>query len=131
MISYGKDKASILNDQFQSFFTREGIETQRLPTISCHEWHPDNKGRCSNAVKNLNFHKAPGPDGITPRVMKELLEPAASILTTIFVTSYENGEIPDDWKNANITPLRKAANMILATTGPSPLRVYRLSYWNI
>ena len=57
--------------------------------------------------KNLQVHKAPGPDGITPRVMKELLEPVASILTTIFVESKESGEIPDDWKNAAIAPIFK------------------------
>ena len=58
-------------------------------------------------LDQLEIHKAPGPDGITPRVMKELSEPVASILTIIFKKSYESGEIPDDWKCANITPIYK------------------------
>ena len=58
-------------------------------------------------LDQLKIHKAPEPDGITPQVMKELSEPIASILTIIFKKLYESGEIPDDWKCANITPIYK------------------------
>ena len=95
--SCAKDKANILNDQFQSVFTREDIETQSLPSMPLlypimSDIQITREG-VRRLLKNLKAHKAPGPDGITPRVMKELLEPVASILTTIFVKSYESGEI--------------------------------------
>ena len=109
--SCAKDKANILNDQFQSVFTREDIETQSLPSMPIlypvmSDIQITREG-VRRLLKNLKAHKAPGPDGMTPRVMKELREPVACILTTIFVKSYESGEIPDDWKNANITPIFK------------------------
>ena len=52
---------------------------------------------------NLNTHKAPGPDGIMSRVLKELANPVANILTVIFRKSYDTGEIPNSWKVANVT----------------------------
>ena len=51
-------------------------------------------------LKNLNPHKAPGPDNITPGVLKELATYISPILTIIFRESYNIGEIPSIWKRA-------------------------------
>lgn len=109
---YGSTFSSnILNDQFQSVFTREDAEAQSLPSMPpLHPVMADiqiTKEGVRRLKKNLQVHKAPGPDGITPRVMKEPLEPVASILTTIFVESKEGGEILDERKNAAIAPIFK------------------------
>ena len=58
-------------------------------------------------LKNLKAHKAPGPDGITPRVMKTLSSTIAPILCTLFRRSYETGEVPEDWRHANVVPIYK------------------------
>ena len=39
--------------------------------------------------------------------MKELSKPVSSILTTIYRKSYETGQIPGDWKRANVAPIFK------------------------
>ncbi len=57
-------------------------------------------------VKNLNIHKAAGPDQTTPSVLKKL-EVLAPILTAIFRKSFETGEIPLVWKSANVVRLFK------------------------
>ena len=61
----------------------------------------------------LNPHKAPGPNQVPPRVMKELSEQLAMPLC-IFDKSVENGLIPGDWKwkVANVTAIFLEANQI-------------------
>ncbi len=56
-------------------------------------------------LKNLNIPKAAGPDQTTPRVLKELAEVLAPILTAIFRKSYETGEVV--WKSANVVAIVK------------------------
>lgn len=55
----------------------------------------------------LNPHKASGPDGISPRVLKELAEEIAPILKIVFESSITSGSVPEDWRNANVTPVFK------------------------
>ena len=63
----------------------------------------------------LNTSKAPGPDNITPRVLKELAPDIAPILTVIFNHSYQTGEVPLVWKSANICPIYKKGKKKLST----------------
>jgi hypothetical protein len=48
-----------------------------------------------------------GPDNIHGRVLKELNEQVAPILTSIFSKSLKSGEISKDWKHANVAPAFK------------------------
>ncbi|RMC10206.1 hypothetical protein DUI87_13007 [Hirundo rustica rustica] len=48
-----------------------------------------------------------GPDGIHPRVMRELADELAKPLSIIYQQSWLTGEVPDDWKLANVTPIHK------------------------
>jgi hypothetical protein len=56
----------------------------------------------SKLLCNLNPHKACGLDNIHGRVLKELNEQVAPILTFICSKSLKSGEIPKDWKHANV-----------------------------
>ena len=56
---------------------------------------------------NVNPNKLPGPDGIHPKVLKELVEILAKPLTIIFNTSIQTGIVPDLWKIGNIIALFK------------------------
>ena len=58
-------------------------------------------------LKELNPNKACGPDGISPRMLKELADEVAPILTLLFRTSMDTGTVPEDWRSANITPVFK------------------------
>jgi hypothetical protein len=53
------------------------------------------------------LHKACGPDNINSRVMKDLKDQVAPILTKIYTKSIETGTIPKDWKHANVAPAFK------------------------
>ncbi|TRZ14993.1 hypothetical protein HGM15179_012112 [Zosterops borbonicus] len=48
-----------------------------------------------------------GPDGIRPRVMRELADELAKPLSIIYNQSWPTGEVPEDWKLANVTPIHK------------------------
>ncbi|RMC12125.1 hypothetical protein DUI87_11260 [Hirundo rustica rustica] len=54
-----------------------------------------------------DVHKSMAPDGIHPRVMTELADELAKPLSIIYQQSWLTGEIPDDWKLANVTPIHK------------------------
>ncbi|KFW85634.1 LINE-1 reverse transcriptase, partial [Manacus vitellinus] len=57
----------------------------------------------SGPLSHLDAHKSMEPDGIHPRVMRELAEELAKLLSIIYQQSRLTGEVPDDWKLANVT----------------------------
>ncbi|CAM4592532.1 unnamed protein product [Lepidochelys olivacea] len=48
-----------------------------------------------------------GPDALHPRVIKELADVIAEPLAIIFENSWRLGEVPDNWKKANVVPIFK------------------------
>ena len=65
------------------------------------------QNRVEKLLTNLNPNKTTGPDGLPPRILKELSSQIAPILTKIVRMSLETGEIPDDWRTANVSPIFK------------------------
>ena len=47
------------------------------------------------------------PDELHPRVIKELAEELSEPLSIIFAESWKTGEVPDDWRRANVVPIFK------------------------
>ena len=55
----------------------------------------------------LDEFKSLGMDGVHPRVLKELAEVGAELLSIIFEESWLSGKVPDDWRKGYVTPLYK------------------------
>ncbi len=58
-------------------------------------------------LTKLVTSKAPGPDNIPNTLLKELSAELAPVLTSLFNQSLHSGQLPDDWKNANVSPVFK------------------------
>ncbi|KFP82059.1 hypothetical protein N311_11086, partial [Apaloderma vittatum] len=61
----------------------------------------------TDLLKYLDVHKPMGPDGMHPRVLKELAAVIAKPLSIIYQQSWLTGEVPSDWKSADVTPIYK------------------------
>ena len=55
----------------------------------------------------MKDNKSPGVDGIPPTLLKEIVEQISTPLANVFNLSLEEGIVPSEWKEANITPLFK------------------------
>ena len=58
-------------------------------------------------LAKLNIHKASGQDGLNARVLKECSSEVAPVLAYIFNESLVEGVVPDEWRQANVTPVFK------------------------
>lgn len=108
--SNASDKAEILNKQFSSVFTSDTDTVfadlgpnkfNAMPNITVTE-----NGVCK-LLKNLNPHKAAGPDAIKPNILKECAVEIAPIFVKLFNMSLSTGMIPSDWSQAFVTPIFK------------------------
>ncbi|KAK4816186.1 hypothetical protein QYF61_012476 [Mycteria americana] len=61
----------------------------------------------SDLLHHLDTHKSMGPDEIHPRVLKELADVLTKPLSVIYQQSWLTGEVPVDWRLANVTPIYK------------------------
>ncbi|KAJ7397322.1 RNA-directed DNA polymerase from mobile element jockey-like [Pitangus sulphuratus] len=61
----------------------------------------------SDLIHHLKTHKPMGPDGIHPRVLRELVEMLTETLSIIHQLSWLTREVPGDWKLANVSLIYK------------------------
>ncbi|GAB0179808.1 mitochondrial enolase superfamily member 1 [Grus japonensis] len=59
----------------------------------------------SDLLRHLDTHKSMGPDGIHPRVLRELVEVLTKPLSIIYQQSWLSREVPADWRLANVMPI--------------------------
>ena len=99
-----------LNTQFESEFNKVGVVPDDLMPDSPHPSATDieiTTPGVQKMMERLKVHKAAGPDGIGPMILKTLAPSIAPILIIIYQRSYDTGLIPDDWRNANVAPVYK------------------------
>ena len=65
-------------------------------------------------LSELDVTTSSGPDSISPRILKECAYELALSLTGIFNLSLSTGQLPNDWKMANVVPIHKAGERVMA-----------------
>ena len=63
--------------------------------------------KVKNKIKNLKPHSAAGPDGLSPKLLKECIDQMSPILAMIYRKSMNQGEVPEEWRQANVVPIFK------------------------
>ena len=113
MIHDAKDKAELLNGFFcsQSRLDESSssvpavpdcIPTSRiLSTVVTSEWE------INTLLGSVNIKKACGPDGISNNLIKICADGITKVFTDFVNLSLRSGVFPDDWKQANVTPIFK------------------------
>jgi len=92
------DKAETFKAFFTSVFnTDEGPWDLRNPVLTDCDWEHDELPADPELVRDLllqwDAHKFMGPDGIHPRILKELADVIMGHLSVIFQWSWESGEV--------------------------------------
>uniref|UniRef100_A0A8C5PPB0 Reverse transcriptase domain-containing protein n=1 Tax=Leptobrachium leishanense TaxID=445787 RepID=A0A8C5PPB0_9ANUR len=110
LLTEDQDKAEILNDYFSSVFIKEKPITGDMKFINKNlliqsDWLTQDK--VLQKLNNVNVNKAPGPDGIHPRVLRELCVEICKPLFLIFQDSFLSGIVPEDWRKADVIPIFK------------------------
>ena len=73
------------------------------------------KDKVLKAIKKLKINKSPGPDGMHPRVIKEVINSIVVPLEIIFSASVNLKVVPDSWKEAKISTIYKKGNKRIAS----------------
>ena len=105
------DKANAMNEFFGSVFTEENTAT--LPDVESQIIGPELRNilitpesvRCK--LRKLDITKSCGPDGIPPRVWRELAEDLAVPLSVLYNLSIHTGVVPLEWRRAVVVALHK------------------------
>ena len=64
-----------------------------------------------------NANKSCGPDNIYSRLLKELIDHISHPIALLLNKTMEDGEIPEEWKQANVSPIfKKDKNTLQKTT---------------
>jgi len=116
LISDNKEKCEILNDYFSSVFTEENCTNIHNLTLTsnCNTTPQQeltsitlNEERILLTIRSLKSNKSGGTDEINSSYLIGIAEAVTKPLLLLFNSSIETGVIPEDWKNANVTPIFK------------------------
>ena len=106
------DVAETLNNFFASTFTDETLDnvpisTEELNTGEHLDSFTITPKMVNQKLLDLNPHKTPGPDAWHPMLLKNVADLISVPLSKLFQKSLNEGVVPAEWKEANVTPIHK------------------------
>ena len=109
ILTNSKAKTNLLNQHFHSVFSPLGTPLQHAQRSSDYPCMAPIEIMTA-VFKKRHPSKSSGPDGIRPIILKRLRASIRPTLQCIFSKSLAEGQVPDDWKHADVTPLHKKGN---------------------
>ena len=103
------EKAEALNEFFSDTFTNE--DTSNIPSFHTEDIRKlleelkITEEKVKERLESLKRHKSPGPDGLDPRVLKELSNEISKPLAIIMQKSLDEHTLPQNWKDAHVSPI--------------------------
>lgn len=96
---------NLTNDpMFNNLSFTSYLDKPRLHSMFC---EPLEAEELFKLIENLNTHKSPGPDGIAPKLIKEIAPLILQPLLYLFNLSLSTGTFPDTLKLAKVIPIYK------------------------
>ncbi|KAK4815363.1 hypothetical protein QYF61_001351 [Mycteria americana] len=113
-VTKDEEEAEVLNAFFASVFNSRANCSLGTQPPESEDRDRDQNGApiiqgemVSDLLHHLDTHKSMGPDEIHLRVLKELADVFTKLLSIIYQQSWLTGEVPADWRLANVTPIYK------------------------
>ena len=102
------DKANLFNKYFSDRFSDSSTYDISIDYSNDHQYDIDFCHRkICKLLSNINSNKAGGPDAIHGKILKNCAVGLAYPLSLLFKLSYNTGNIPLEWKLANVVPIHK------------------------
>ena len=106
------EKAQTLADFFNSVFCKEDGSSD-IPVLNPSYEGPVledieiSAAMVESKLKRLKPASSPGPDQVHPKVLMELAASLSAPLSALYRSSLSSGQLPDDWKVGQVTPIFK------------------------
>ena len=121
-----KDICDILGKYFNSVYIPQNNDDMPEMEVLCEQEIQDiqiTREAVQKKLEKLNVTKSCGPDNMHPFVLQKTASVTCIPLELIFKKSLEDGECPEDWRSANVTPIHKKGDR----TDPSNYRPVSLT----
>ena len=119
------EKARILQQQFCSVFVREPDDEIPVLEHRTAVMMPDisiTREDVVDEIKSINKDKSCGPDEIEIKMLQELIDFVADPIANLLKKSFDQGALPNDWREAIVTPVfKKGAKNIAVNYRPISL----------
>ena len=106
VIDSSKDMAEVFNEYFATVFTNEVGSCMPEVLTAIHV----TEDIIRKKLMSIRTDKAPGVDELVPRFLAALSDEISVPLSIIYNRSLREGEVPNDWRDATVSPIFKSGS---------------------